>query len=322
MTKPGFPLTNKELAASEEYREKDQFFSLVRIERGADGTTHIHIDPDLPAVAKNDAFRDQVNAAAGAQAVISRADVKTRNHALGDNIRTLGVGVFPWVRMQDGAERLILLQRDKGAVAAPLAYMQPAGLVAGDNPFSAMFREATEETCLFSIDDRSKALIVQSFYLPDEWRGVLGRNAQDSIISRKPNNLPNIIKNIEKHHPEYAGYEILFSSAPAPSETAEDYPADSVIFHLPDGQIFKARGMTCDDPVNNSFDFSMALRMDMRHIPKLKNVDPEPFGRAPRLATREEVMALGLVTAPLQRYREIMRPAPRLLTEPGMEPGF
>lgn len=296
-----FPLTNADLKDSE-FSGKDSFFNLVRIEK-LDGVTHIHIDPTLPVVAKNDKFRDEVNADAGHNAVLSREDVKNRNHDLGDNIRTLGVGVFPWVILENGEDRLVLLQKDAGALAAPLSYMQPAGLVAGDHPLSALFREFTEETAVMAVDDANKILMVQSAYLPSGWESGVSKAQQDGIIARKPDSLPHIQKNIAKYYPEYADYDVLFNGRPLETEAVVDYPADKVVFHLPDGSEVEALGLICDDPVNNSFDYSVAIIADVSHLPKVINVDPEVFGRMPKLASVNEIPTLDKVTAPLGAYR-------------------
>lgn len=311
-----FPLTNADLAGSDEYRGKDNFFNLVRIEKVGD-VTHIHIDPTLQVVAKNDKFRDEVNTDAGHNVVLSRADVKSRNHDLGNNIRTLGVGVFPWLSMKDGEDRLALLQKDAGAPAAPLSFMQPAGLVAGDNPLSALFREFTEETGVIAVDDVNKQLVVQSAYLPREWEGAVSREAQDAIIARKPSSLAHIEKNIATHHPQYADYKVVFDGKPLESEALVDYSADKVVFYLPNGREIEAQGLICDDPVNNSFDYSVAIISEARHLDKVINVDPEVFGRMPKLASVDDIPRLDKVTAPLGAYRKAVGLEPKPQVELG-----
>lgn len=301
-----YPVTNKELTESNVYRSKDQFFNLVRVERGEDDIYHIFMDADLPLVTRNDTVRDEVKGQMPESRVISRGEIKGGRHSLGQGIRTLGVGLFPWLRMADGEDRLVLLQRDAGALVSPLAHMYPAGLVAGDHPVFAMFREATEETCVFSVDHAAKVLMVQSFSLPEEWDVLLSQADQDGIIAKKQDNKANIMKNLKTHHPDLADYDVRFADEPLPSQKVENYPLDTAVFYLPDGKVFSVQGLVCDDPVNNSIDFAIALRADVRHLPLVKNVDPEVFGRKPKLSRYDEVMALEIVTAMLQRYREVM----------------
>lgn len=304
------PKTNIELQSSNKHREKDNFFYLVRLQK-ADGVTHIHVDPDLPVVARNDKLRNEANAEDSSSNVLSRSDVKSGNHDLksgnhdlGDNIRTLGVGIFPWIRTPDGEDRLVLLQKDKDA-PSPLAYMQPAGLVAGDNPMLALFREATEETAIITVNDEAQILTVQSFYLPEE-TGLLDKTTQNEIIGKKHGAIENIRKNLDKHYPEYSNYEIKLSGTPLRTKAVENYPSENVVFHLPDGTTIKARGMVCDDSKKHSIDFSISISADMSNFKKVINIDPEPFCRTPKLATKDEAMALEIVTTPLSFYLNIM----------------
>ena len=297
------PKTNIELQNSNKHREKDNFFYLVRLQK-ANGVTHIHVDPDLPVVARNDKLRNEANSEDFSSTVLSRSDVKSGNHNLGDNIRTLGVGIFPWIRTPDGKDRLVLLQKDKDA-PSPLAYMQPAGLVAGDNPMLALFREATEETAIITVDDEAQILTVQSFYLPEE-TDLLDKTTQNEIIGKKHGSIENIRNNLDKHYPEYSNYEIKLSGTPLRTEVVENYPSENVVFHLPDGEIIKSRGMVCDDEKKSSIDFSLSLRADLSKFKKVINIDPEPFCRAPKLATKDEATALKIVTTPLSFYLNIM----------------
>lgn len=297
------PKTNIELQSSNKHREKDNFFYLVRLQK-ADDVTHIHVDPDLPVVARNDKLRDEANSEDFSSTVLSRSDVKSGNHDLGDNIRTLGVGIFPWIRTPDGENRLVLLQKDKDA-PSPLAYMQPAGLVAGDNPMFALFREATEETAIITVDDEAQILTVQSFYLPEE-TDLLDKTTQNEIIGKKHGAIENIRKNLDKHYPEYSNYEIKFSEDPLQTKAVENSQSENVVFHLPDGTTIKARGMVCDDEKKHSIDFSLIVMIDLSKFKKVINIDPEPFCRVPKLATKEEAKALEIVTTPLGSYLNII----------------
>lgn len=318
-----YPKTNAELLESP-YAGKDDFFLVARVTRNVEnGEWLVNFESDLPAVANNKKIQRRVFEETGEE-ILTKADILSGNHDLGEGIRTVGAGVFLWLENAQNETKIALLKKDANAPTSANCWAQPSGL-ASDYPILTMFREMNEETGILSVDDNNKTVIVNGFMLPQDIYDA-DPSFVAQVFEEKEKSLESIKQQIAKHYPEYSGYDVVFSTDPIETRVRNDTQAlEKVRITVPDGSASSFRGIIFDDVEKNSFNLHIPIQARIDLPFPLAAVDPEGYGREGGILSRNELRALEKTNSTLGHYREglekgFVPPAPVQAPQPKINP--